>query len=128
MGCQPTRFIGENNMTVQSVTIDVEVPEGYEAVKVAIAKVGDLVVCGGAVRPNKNDCCISPELILKPIKWKPRDDEPYYYVTSEGELQLIRVFNSSWHLDKERAKIGNCFQTRDEAQEVVDKFKALLAQ
>jgi len=51
--------------------------------------------------------------------WKPKEVERYYYLEAEGGIEdtLFVYGNIS---DNRRRSIGNCYQTREEAQKVYD--------
>ena len=56
-------------------------------------------------------------------RWQPEAGERYYYVSSLGNVE--------WHLWEEAVdtlyyKVGNCFKTKEEAQEVANTWKRLL--
>lgn len=63
------------------------------------------------------------EQIKEPTRWKPEQNQDYYYVSSDG-----CVYHDSWangsRLDNGRFEIGNCFGTEEEAERVVEKLKA----
>lgn len=66
----------------------------------------------------------SPE--LKP--WKPKADETYFSVLNCYGHPFF-VSELEWDgepVDEATYLLGNCFRTREEAQEVADKFNALL--
>lgn len=63
------------------------------------------------------------EEIKEPTRWKPETDQEYYYVGNNA-----RVFNDDWidwNIDHDRFDIGNCFQTKEEAERVAEYLKAL---
>jgi hypothetical protein len=60
-------------------------------------------------------------------KWEPKEGGGYYFVDYDGKVK----FTEYWHDypdDRARKEIGNCFQTREEAEAMAEKFKALLKQ
>ena len=61
---------------------------------------------------------------IKPTRWKPEMSHDYYYISDDGYL-----YDNSWddnHLvDRSRFEIGNCFQTKEEAEKVVEYLEAL---
>lgn len=66
----------------------------------------------------------SPE--LKP--WKPKADETYFSVLNCYGHPFF-VSELEWDgepVDEATYLLGNCFRTREEAQEVADKFNAML--
>lgn len=63
------------------------------------------------------------EEIKEPTRWKPETDQKYYSLDSNGF-----VHNNIWaddSIDSSRFKIGNCFQTEEEAEKVKEYLKAL---
>lgn len=63
------------------------------------------------------------EEINESTRWKPEVDQEYYCLGSDGS-----VMNDEWvglSIDCDRFKIGNCFQTEEEAEQVVEYLKAL---
>lgn len=60
-------------------------------------------------------------------KWEPKDGEEYYFIDYDGSVQFT-YFYYRYSVDKVRKEIGNCFQTREEAEVMAEKFKALLKQ
>ena len=53
-------------------------------------------------------------------RWKPENEEGYYYLTSNGD-----IFWDNYSCDKSRYAIGNCFKTKEEAEFMVEKLKVL---
>lgn len=63
------------------------------------------------------------EEINEPTRWKPEMHQVYHYINSDG-----CVYGTTWtddYFDDGRFKIGNCFQTEEEAEQVVEYIKAL---
>lgn len=58
-------------------------------------------------------------------KWKPEDGESFYYVSSNGSV-LRTHYKEDFYDDRERYNVGNCFQTRHDAESVAKKFRNLL--
>lgn len=54
-------------------------------------------------------------------RWEPKVGEMYYYIDTLGEVSCTR--NNSPKLDQVRIKYGNCFQTKEQAQEASKKLK-----
>lgn len=63
------------------------------------------------------------EEIKESNRWKPEARQDYYCVTSDGSV--VKDDWSNWCLDDGRFEIGNCFQTEEEAERVVEYLKAL---
>ena len=63
------------------------------------------------------------EEIKESTRWKPEENQKYYFLDSNGH-----VYNNIWagdSIDRNRSDIGNCFQTEEEAEKVVEYLKAL---
>ena len=97
-----------------------------------IDEAGNMVPCRGIsytivhkyqLEKNPNILTDWFEEIEEPTRWKPWTDKEYYYVGNGGH-----VYNDNWidyNVDRDRFEIGNCFQTREEAEKVVEYLKAL---
>ena len=62
------------------------------------------------------------EEIKEPTRWGPRIGQKYYLLDSNGS-----VYDSVWsndYIDRNRSEIGNCFESREEAEKAVEKLKA----
>ena len=60
---------------------------------------------------------------IKPTRWKPEMHQIYRYINSDSY-----VYGNSWaddYFDNGRFEIGNCFQTKEEAERVVEYLKAI---
>lgn len=57
-------------------------------------------------------------------KWKPNDNEEYYYILSDGKVRSCAWLDDE--IDTSRFIIGNCFKTKEEAEAIAEKFKKLL--
>ena len=63
------------------------------------------------------------EEIKEPTRWKPEMHQVYRYVNSDGY-----VGGTTWtddYFDNGRFEIGNCFEPKEEAEQVVEYLKAL---
>lgn len=60
---------------------------------------------------------------LEDIRWKPKEGESYYFISSS--IQVERIYNMSSIVDKERIEANNCFRTREAAQPYADKMKEM---
>ena len=63
------------------------------------------------------------EEIKESTRWKPEMDQTYYGIGIGGS-----VYSEYWNdldVDHDRFEIGNCFQTKEEAERVVEYLKAL---
>ena len=64
------------------------------------------------------------EEIKEPTRWKPEADQKYYFASSSG-IALHDFWTNSSDIDNGRFEIGNCFQTKEEAEQVLEYLKAL---
>ena len=98
-----------------------------------IEEAGNMVPCRGIsytivhkdqLEKNPNILTDWFEEIKESTRWKPEMSHDYYYVSGDGH-----VYNNYWDdsqfVDNGRFEIGNCFQTREEAERVVEYLKAL---
>lgn len=53
--------------------------------------------------------------------WKPKPDETYYYVSSFGVVNDT-YYQEGYKYDQKRMNIGNCFQTKEEAEKARKAF------
>ena len=64
------------------------------------------------------------EEIKESTRWKPEMSHDYYYISGDGH-----VYDNSWDdsrfVDNGRFEIGNCFETKEEAEKTVEYLKAL---
>lgn len=96
-----------------------------------IEEAGNMVPCRGIsyVIVHKKQLKQNPNIIddwFEEIKesnrWKPDENQKYYFLDSNG-----LVYDSIWaddSIDHSRFEIGNCFQTKEEAEKAVEKLKA----
>ena len=95
-----------------------------------IEEAGHMVPCRGISYTivHKDQLEKNPNILtdwfeeIKPTRWKPEMDEEYYRLSSDGS-----VMNDEWvglSIDSDRFDIGNCFQTEEEAEKVVERLKA----
>ena len=97
-----------------------------------IEEAGNMVPCRGIsytivhkdqLEKNPNILTDWFEEIEEPTRWKPLMKQNYYYVGNSGY-----VHGATWtddYFDSDRFKIGNGFQTEEEAKRVVEYLKAL---
>ena len=97
-----------------------------------IEEAGNMVPCRGIsytivhkdqLEKNPNILAEWFEEIKEQTRWKPEEDQKYYFLDSNGY-----VYNNIWacdSIDCNRSDIGNCFQTKEEAERVVEYLKAL---
>lgn len=60
----------------------------------------------------------------EPKPWKPERGERYFYVYST--LETVRYLNQGGSIDDKLIKAGNCFSTKERAEQVADKMQLLL--
>lgn len=64
------------------------------------------------------------EEVKESTRWKPEMSHDYYYISGVGH-----VYDDTWAndsaIDNGRFEIGNCFQTKEEADKVVEYIKSL---
>ena len=98
-----------------------------------IEEAGNIVPCLGIsstivnkyqLEKNPNILTDWFEEIKESTRWKPEMEQRYYYVCSNGRVSEY-VWLGSQRLDYGRFEIGNCFQTEEEAEQVVEYLKAL---
>ena len=97
-----------------------------------IEEAGNMVPCRGIsytivhkdqLEKNPNILTEWFEEIDETTRWKPEQDQEYYLLDSNG-----LVHESVWaddSADRSRFEIGNCFQTEEEIERVVEYLKAL---
>lgn len=61
----------------------------------------------------------------KPKAWKPKCDETYYYIISNGDISCIN-WGHCGDIDYDAYSIGNCYRTREEALFAVEKLKVII--
>ena len=97
-----------------------------------IEEAGNMVPCRGIsytivhkdqLEKNPNILTDWFEEVKEPTRWKPEERQDYYCVTSDGSV--VKDDWSNWCLDDGRFEIGDCFQTKEEAERVVEYLKAL---
>ena len=96
-----------------------------------IEEAGHMVPCRGISYTivHKDQLEKNPNILaewfeeIKPTRWKPEMHQIYRYINSDSY-----VYGNSWaddYFDNGRFEIGNCFQTKEEAERVVEYLKAL---
>ena len=61
---------------------------------------------------------------IKLPKWKPKYEEHYYRINCKGA-----VVETTWYVTQDEEicyKFGNCFRTKEEAEEAINKIKEVL--
>lgn len=64
------------------------------------------------------------EEIKESTRWKPEKFQKYYYVEDDNFI-YDDIWGNGSAIDNGRFQIGNCFQTKEEAERVVEYLKAL---
>ena len=96
-----------------------------------IEEAGNMVPCRGISYTivHKDQLEKNPNILaewfeeIKPTRWKPETDQTYYGIGIGGS-----VYSEYWNdldVDHDRFEIGNCFQTKEEAEKAVEYLKAL---
>ena len=97
-----------------------------------IEEAGHMVPCRGIsytivhkdqLEKNPNILTDWFEEIEEQTRWKPELGQRYYSLDSKGS-----PYDDIWsndYIDRNRSEIGNCFQTKEEAERVVEYLKAL---
>lgn len=96
-----------------------------------IEEAGHMVPCRGISYTivHKDQLEKNPNILaewfeeIKPTRWKPEMHQIYRYINSDSY-----VYGNSWaddYFDNGRFEIGNCFQTKEEAERVVEYLKAI---
>ena len=60
----------------------------------------------------------------KPARWKPQHGEDYWFIWDTGQIKK-KVWGT-WSYDAHRWEIGNCFQTRHQAERARDGLQDYL--
>ena len=98
-----------------------------------IEEAGNMVPCRGIsytivhkdqLEKNPNILTEWFEEIKEPTRWKPEMEQRYYYVCSNGRVSEY-VWIGSQRLDYGRFETGNCFETKEEAERVIEYLEAL---
>ena len=97
-----------------------------------IEEAGHMVPCHGIsytivhkdqLEKNPNILTDWFEEINESTRWKPEMGHDYYYISGDGH-----VYDNSWDdsqfVDHGRLNVGNCFESREEAEKAVEKLKA----
>ena len=96
-----------------------------------IEEAGNMVPCRGIsytivhkdqLEKNPNILTDGFEEIKESTRWKPELGYKYYLSDSNGS-----IYDSVWsndYIDRSRSEIGNCFESREEAEKAVEKLKA----
>ena len=60
----------------------------------------------------------------EPKPWKPKDGEDYFYIGIDFTIDSLE--NVDDDTDKRNFRIGNCFRTKERAEQVAEKMRLLL--
>ena len=98
-----------------------------------IEEAGNMVPCRGIsytivhkdqLEKNPNILAEWFEEINESTRWKPEINQEYYWLDSCGS-----VYSDAWDdgstINNVRFEIGNCFETKEEAEKAVERLKAL---
>ena len=96
-----------------------------------IEEAGNMVPCRGIsytivhkdqLEKNPNILTDWFEEVKEPTRWKPELGYKYYLSDSNGS-----IYDSVWsndYIDRSRSEIGNCFESREEAEKAIERLKA----
>ena len=84
---------------------------------------GDIQI-GEVWAPKPKPVVPSPYVKPEPQRWKPQEGHGYYVVRSSGIISYTVNYNHL--LDEHHLKIGNCFQTREQAEKAARRINKLL--
>ena len=110
-----------------------DIPAFKAGTECYIEEAGNMVPCRGIsytivhkdqLEKNPNILTDWFEEINESIRWKPEMDQKYYYLDSDYGSVCSKRWNDDRIFDHGRFEIGNCFQTKEEAEKVVEKLKA----
>lgn len=110
-----------------------DLPAFKAGTKCYIEEAGNMVPCRGIsyIIVHKDQLEENPNIlddwfeeIKESTRWKPDKEQNYYYVSSSN-LVINDVWYDSSVVDNDRFNLGNCFQTEEEAERVVEYLKAL---
>lgn len=63
--------------------------------------------------------------IYEEPKWRPKEKELYFYITSNGDIEFSYYKNKSINDKRRICNIGNFFKTDEEAEHMVEKLKII---
>lgn len=63
--------------------------------------------------------------IYEEPKWKPKEKELYFYITSNGDIEFSYYKNKSINDKRRICNTGNFFKTDEEAEHMVEKLKII---
>ena len=96
-----------------------------------IEEAGNMVPCRGIsytivhkdqLEKNPNILDDWFEEIKESTRWEPEADQKYYFSDNDGSVGYNRWDGD--HIDRSRFEIGNCFESREEAEKAVERLKA----
>ncbi len=67
---------------------------------------------------------VNPEFFEEITRWKPKDEDFYFFIDRRGGIQRDVFCNTS--SDQEHYKFGNCFENREAAEAARDAIQKLL--
>jgi len=115
-----------NRRCKMKVELEIEgVPDWWEAVRFGLPVEGEWFVGGdGSASQARWDFACTPCLIICKARWKPEDYEKYWFVLPNGKPDWDK-----WRcdtVDTEYHAFGNCFPTREAAEQAAERVKAAL--
>ena len=60
----------------------------------------------------------------EPERWQPELHEPWFHITADG--QIAREIWTDAPADRARWRVGNCFPTREQAEEARERIREVL--
>ena len=104
----------------KTIPLEVEIPEGYEAVGYTALKLNDytLTTCGSVVRNGSRGPRAG--LKLRKLRWRAKRGEKYFYVTEDGDV--FTDIDRRSDADNRRYNWGNHYQTMEEGKAARDKI------
>jgi hypothetical protein len=123
-----------NHMQDVAKMLGVELNEEFkindDGVAVKLTENGlEIVNTPGKLIDNVKHICLTNlltgEYSIKRKPWKPKHNEIYFYVYSDGVVTDLEWHNCEW--DFANYKLGNCYRTAQEAETNRDKWKAFYA-
>lgn len=109
-----------------------DIPAFKTGTECYIEEAGNMVPCRGIsytivhkdqLEKNPNILTDWFEEVKEQTRWKPEEPQKYYFIRTSGYVYVTTW--TDYYIDNDRFEIGNCFQTEEEAERVVEYLKAL---
>lgn len=109
-----------------------DIPAFKAGTECYIEEAGNMVPCRGISYTivHKDQLAKNPNILTdwfeeinESNRWKPDESQEYYYLGSDGSVNVDEWCGLS--IDRNRFNLGNCFQPEQEAERVVEYLKAL---